>query len=629
LEPYKEIVNLKEYHFFTGYADLKYGANYNRYRSEKTNNEHFTHRVYYDVEIYSVTALTNEEEFKKWEPNFQLSKIKDNLIVVHLDGKEYSINADVVYLNESFPPDHVQREGDELHGDFQRVPVSFKIHKKSIGFRCIANYPTGKIEFREDGEYHEFTTGAIESDGVTCSTEWRNKTIEIPCPKNQPTGNREENENCYRYEYYSGEKSDLDGKCLTYWGEWICDGKPQCVKNQPTGRKENRGKYFRIQYYTGNLTTDGKACETYWGDWIKKPEPPGCGTIFFLVLVLIWIFQCIKWAYYFGSLHPILLGIGLPLMFVLIGYLFNRSPRFSRIISAIFSWIFNLFYFAILLALLNGLFNLFTTNWGDNTKQKTESQFDEQEVVTVDSTHIPTDNRESSGENKSQKRFKRIHLKWTDFEDNRYRGTFDILIDDLFKSSNNLQKLKYQNFNSYSRIYKEIYQKDKNCLNDLYLMLDSIRETNQQSKNQFAKTIVSMVQSIDYVLILEGSCNDENLIKNRTVQTMLRKGVKCEGFAPFGIKTPIEFLTSFDGDCDTRTLLLYTIFKHYKYDVAIINSDYYAHSMLGLSLEGAIGSYKRLGGKRYYFWETTDKGFVLGELPREISNVNYWNIEIN
>lgn len=160
-------------------------------------------------------------------------------------------------------------------------------------------------------------------------------------------------------------------------------------------------------------------------------------------------------------------------------------------------------------------------------------------------------------------------------------------------------------------------------------MLDSVRISNQQNKINFAYTIVSMIQNIDYVLILDRSCNDKTVLRNEQIRKMLQSGIPCDGNAPYGIKTPLEFLTSFNGDCDTRTLLLYTILKHYSYDVAIINSQFYGHSMLGLNIEGARGMYKFNNGVKYYFWETTSMNCYLGELGNTMQNINYWKIMLN
>ena len=51
--------------------------------------------------------------------------------------------------------------------------------------------------------------------------------------------------------------------------------------------------------------------------------------------------------------------------------------------------------------------------------------------------------------------------------------------------------------------------------------------------------------------------------------------------------------------------------------------------MLGLDLPGASGMYKPYNGVRYYFWETTSKGFKIGEIPKQNGNLNYWQIELN
>jgi len=634
LEPYKEIVNFKEYHFFTGYANLKYGADYNRYRSEKTNNEHFIHRIYYDIEIFTVSKLPSEEEFKKWEPNFQLSRIKDNLITIHFEGKEYGVNADVIYLNESFKPSHVQREGDELHGDFVMVPVAFKIHKKSLGFRCIPNYPTGNIEFRGGVEYHEYTTGGIEPDSETCSTEWRRKSDEPFCAKDQPTGNREDLGSCYRLEYFSGEMSSDRINCLTYWGDWVCEEEPNCEKDKATGRRQDRGNCYRIEYYTGDLNADGKSCETYWGEWICEDRPGclsriGCLGILFWLIAIIWAFFCINWAIDYGSFLPILFGIGLPLLLAGLGTAINFLGKYSLSIGRVFKWLMNLVLFFIILSILNGLLNFFEE--GDTSRDyfpKEDNAYDEQNVVDVDPQN-DLDGGRIPDSDQARRQCKRVHLKWTGHEGQHYQGAFDIRLDELRQSSYNLRQAKDIRMNSYAQVYNSVYSVDKNYLNSLYSMLDSLRSVNSQSKVQFAKSIVSMVQSIKYVLILEQSCDDRGLLQNRNLRQMLMEGVPCEGNAPYGIKTPTEFLTSLNGDCDTRTLLLYTIFKHYGYNVAILNSEYYGHSMLGLSLNGLKGAYKSLGDKRYYFWETTNKGYYPGQLTREMGMLNYWKIVIN
>jgi hypothetical protein len=48
--------------------------------------------------------------------------------------------------------------------------------------------------------------------------------------------------------------------------------------------------------------------------------------------------------------------------------------------------------------------------------------------------------------------------------------------------------------------------------------------------------------------------------------------------------------------------------------------------MLGINLKNINGAYKVFEGKKYYFWETTNKGFEVGFLPAENGNTDFWNI---
>ena len=61
--------------------------------------------------------------------------------------------------------------------------------------------------------------------------------------------------------------------------------------------------------------------------------------------------------------------------------------------------------------------------------------------------------------------------------------------------------------------------------------------------------------------------------------------------------------------------------------VVILNSDLYAHSIIGLNIPSS-GRYKYYNGKRYYTWETTAKGYDLGILPADFSNIKYWYVAL-
>ena len=67
--------------------------------------------------------------------------------------------------------------------------------------------------------------------------------------------------------------------------------------------------------------------------------------------------------------------------------------------------------------------------------------------------------------------------------------------------------------------------------------------------------------------------------------------------------------------------------KKFGYDVIILNSDVYGHSILGLNILSS-GRYKSYLGKRYYTWETTSEGWMLGDLPPDVSNMSNWYVAL-
>ena len=158
-------------------------------------------------------------------------------------------------------------------------------------------------------------------------------------------------------------------------------------------------------------------------------------------------------------------------------------------------------------------------------------------------------------------------------------------------------------------------------------MFDSIAVSNKLSKIKFAEMVVSFVQDIPYSLIVERAC-DPNLYNDDFTRDYLQSAnAACDGNQRFGINTPVEFLANLKGDCDSRTLLLYTILSHYNYDVAVLSSEQYSHSLLGINLplNGTAYNYR---GNKYVLWETTSPNTKPGIIPNLISNLNNWRISL-
>ena len=212
---------------------------------------------------------------------------------------------------------------------------------------------------------------------------------------------------------------------------------------------------------------------------------------------------------------------------------------------------------------------------------------------------------------------------WYDYYNNYYNASLKISNNDYFKSIHN----KENNYAStIGSLYRVIYNSDKLDLDLVYKELDFIRRDRSLSKRRFAEIVVSMVQNIPYNIIVQESCSLAQ-IRNDSVNEMILRGYECEGNVYAGVYTPLEFVKKMKGDCDSRTLFIYTVLKKFNYDVVILNSDLYAHSIIGLNMPSS-GRYKYYNGKRYYTWETTAKGYELGVLPADFSDIDYWFIAL-
>lgn len=151
----------------------------------------------------------------------------------------------------------------------------------------------------------------------------------------------------------------------------------------------------------------------------------------------------------------------------------------------------------------------------------------------------------------------------------------------------------------------------------IHFIQDSLLEMARQlqlSRSSLARLTVSFVQDIPYQYVLPGPCNVSDH--------------PCVGFEPFGILSPVEFLYSLSGDCDTRSVLLFTLLKNFGFHPLLMISNAYRHAMIALDIPAA-GDYVIFKGKRFYFWETTNTGWLPGMLPPDTNNVDYWEISLD
>ena len=210
--------------------------------------------------------------------------------------------------------------------------------------------------------------------------------------------------------------------------------------------------------------------------------------------------------------------------------------------------------------------------------------------------------------------------EWKDYNNINYSYYFKVRLDDfydveLFKKNTSPSSL--------AELYRLLYNYDRPNLDLIYSTLSNIQDFRELDRLSFANVLVSLIQSIPYAYVFHRSC-DEEYNSSSEVKESMDNGTQCDGFNTWGVNSPIEFMKNLYGDCDTRTLTLYTIMKKFGYGVVILNND--NHSMLGVKLTPSNGgTYVSYLGERYYMWETTSKNWEFGVVPPQSRNSS-WEI---
>lgn len=217
---------------------------------------------------------------------------------------------------------------------------------------------------------------------------------------------------------------------------------------------------------------------------------------------------------------------------------------------------------------------------------------------------------------------------WRDNSGNDFKGTLSVRKEDHFRLEDLSKNYTASSNDVYfwGGLYDYLEQQSTPSLDLLFTTFEQIGRDNSLNQMEFADMVTSCIQDIPYSLVFESVCLSANQYADKTIKDVLDNCPDCcVGSKAFGIQAPVEFMATLKGDCDSRTVLIYSILKHFGYDVAILNSEEYRHSILGLNIP-ASGAYKPHRGKKYYLWETTSKFFRLGHMAPGMENISYWDI---
>lgn len=375
----------------------------------------------------------------------------------------------------------------------------------------------------------------------------------------------------------------------------------------PTGNTEYRDGYKRTEYYHSNYK------EAYWSNW-SYTKPLGTTTEEGCFSSVAGILGTVIGAIFLILLLPRLLVV---LPFILLIVLFRLIPSTAwywllRVLGILLLW---LFIISVIGALIHYNQRYTPTPVVQDSPEENKPQF--VPVVDTSTTNQQPDTLISH------------YRSWKDYDGNQYDGKFWVRKSAYINAGNFKNNLivSENTQGAYDKMIYSLKENDKNNLNGLYQLFDKIKAAKNLDALVFSTMIVSFVQDIPYTVVLPNACN-ANLYADEFIKNYLAtKDARCDGFEKFGINTPVEFMATLQGDCDTRTLLLYTILSHYNFDVALLSSEYYNHSLIAINLpfDGRAFNY---GTERYVVWETTSAGIKAGILPNEVSNLNYWRISL-
>lgn len=221
------------------------------------------------------------------------------------------------------------------------------------------------------------------------------------------------------------------------------------------------------------------------------------------------------------------------------------------------------------------------------------------------------------------------HRIWRDNYGNSYHGDLTVREKDfteLKKLTSTYNATTTKNF--WGNLYHYLEKESAPSLDLLVATFRQIEQEHQLTQMEFAEMVVTCIQDIPYSFVFQEECLEADVYEDSIKYILQKCPDCCIGNILYGIQNPVSFMQNLKGDCDTRTVLIYSILKHFGYDVAILNSDFYRHSIIGLHLPAA-GQHKIYKGKKYMLWETTAQFYEIGKLPSNFNNVTHWNVVLS
>ena len=225
---------------------------------------------------------------------------------------------------------------------------------------------------------------------------------------------------------------------------------------------------------------------------------------------------------------------------------------------------------------------------------------------------------------------KEIH--WRDFYNADYWARYNTSNTIFYESQQRHQNIvSNETTNNSIQFFTEVYGQMNKMDNYHIDSLTEIFITNAVKLNlspiRTAEMVTTFIQEIPYYLVHDLSCQESCKQGGFTAQYH-SENKPCLPDIPAGVQSPYEFIHNLKGDCDTRSLLAYSILKKMGISCSVWVSEAYGHSILGVGLPIGTGTYKQINGVKHYAVELTAKDFKIGMIAPEHTNTDNWDITL-
>ena len=225
---------------------------------------------------------------------------------------------------------------------------------------------------------------------------------------------------------------------------------------------------------------------------------------------------------------------------------------------------------------------------------------------------------------------KEIH--WWDFYKADFWARYNTSNTIFYESQQRHQNIvSNETTNNSIQFFTEVYGQMNKMDNYHIDSLTEIFITNAAKLNlspiRTAEMVTTFIQEIPYYLVHDLSCQESCKQGGFTAQYH-SENKPCLPDIPAGVQSPYEFIHNLKGDCDTRSLLAYSILKKMGISCSVWVSEAYGHSILGVGLPIGTGTYKQINGVKHYAVELTAKGFKIGMISPEHTNTDNWDITL-